>query len=124
MNRTFKILFVVFLLSSFHFAHAQKALSDTLNVVKSFNVTLSDAVKMKENPMASDSAQKIPNLTYSISSNKINTPFKTEPIRPAKIDKEPLTKLYNTHIKAGFGNYSTPYGEVFYGSSRSKEWQY
>jgi hypothetical protein len=108
-------------------AFAQKV--DTLGSVEIIGVgdykpTIADPNKLSSNPEVVDSTVKIPVAPYSIHSKKINTPFTVETIVPAKIEGEPLTKLYNGLVKVGFGNYSTPYGEVWYNNLRSKEYSY
>lgn len=100
---------------------AQKNLKDTtIYVVKAFQPTIADANKINLAPVVKDSTPPVLYLTYSIRSTKINTPFKIDSIKPAKMVGEPLTKLYHTLIKAGVGNYNTPYAEIFYNSLRSK----
>lgn len=103
----------------------QKILKDTmLHVVKSFQPTIADAYKINDMPLVKDSVPPVPQLSYNINPKKINTPFNVEPIKPAKMMGEPLTKLYSTLIKIGAGNYTTPYAEVFYNNLRSKEGSY
>jgi len=50
----------------------------------------------------------------------INTTFKVEPIKPAKLVDEKISKLYRSLIKIGFGTLTTPYGEIWYNNLRSK----
>jgi hypothetical protein len=89
-----------------------------------FNPEITDANKISGNPEIKDSTKKIPVAPISIDSKKINTPFAVDPIIPAQISGEPLTKLYPGLVKIGLGNYATPYGEVWYNSLRSKEVAY
>jgi hypothetical protein len=89
-----------------------------------FLTTIMESNKISDNPEIKDSTQKIPVGPYSIDSKRINTPFAVDPIVPAQISGEPLTKLYNGLVKIGIGNYATPYGEVWYNSLRSKEIAY
>src|SRR6185503_9487831 len=56
-----------------------------------------------------------------INSQKVPTTYNPEPIKPATLEGEPLKRLYKGYVKAGFGNYTTPYGEFFYNSVRSRE---
>ncbi|HEX8517073.1 MAG TPA: hypothetical protein VF868_12815 [Bacteroidia bacterium] len=92
--------------------------------VGSYKPTITDANKISDNPEVRDSTKKIPVGPYSIDSKRINTPFSVDPIIPAQISGEPLTKLYNGLVKVGLGNYNTPYGEVWYNHLRSKEIAY
>jgi hypothetical protein len=48
----------------------------------------------------------------------------TPPIRVLKVKEPPLPKLYPNYVKAGFGNYITPYLEVFANNARSEDYSY
>lgn len=45
-------------------------------------------------------------------------------IRVLKVKEPPLPKLYPNYVKAGFGNYLTPYLEVYANSARSEDYSY
>lgn len=96
----------------------------TIIGVGPFKPTIADANKISNNPEVKDSTKKIIVEPYTINSKKINTPFNVEPIIAAQMVGEPLTKLYSGLVKIGFGNYTTPYGEVWYNNLRSKEYSY
>ena len=89
-----------------------------------YKPSIMDANKINENPIIDDSTKKLPVSGYGINSKQISTGFDVEPIKPAQMIGEPLTKLYNAFLKAGFGNYSTPYGELWVNNLRSKESSY
>lgn len=89
-----------------------------------YHPTVIDANKIYENPSIIDSTKKIPVSGYSINSKKLNTNFTIEPIPPAQMVGEPLTKLYNHLAKIGMGTYTTPYAEIWYNMLRSKEYAY
>ena len=92
--------------------------------IGNYNPEVADANKISANPVVKDSTQKIAVGAYSINPKQVSTPFVTEPIVPAQMVGEPLTKRYNGLVKIGFGNYTTPYGEVWYNNLRSKEYAY
>src|SRR3954469_1436417 len=109
----FKFIFL-FLLPAF-----QMVGQDTLNPlttigVGAFKPTITNADKVYDSPVVKDSTQKIPVGKYTINSKKLTTDYAAEPIPAAQISNDPLTKLYNGLVKVGFGNYNTPYGEVWY----------
>ncbi|MBK7182962.1 MAG: TonB-dependent receptor [Bacteroidetes bacterium] len=89
-----------------------------------FRPTIADASKMNETPVVVDSTKKLPLGAYGFNSKKINTGFDVDPIAPAQMVGEPLTKLYSGLVKIGMGTYTTPYGEVWFNSLRSKEHAY
>jgi hypothetical protein len=102
--------------------YAQKTFKDTmLHVVKSFQPIIADAYKINDVPVVKDSIPPAPQLSYGINSKKVFTPFIVPQLKSAKMIGEPLTKLFNSLVKIGGGNYNTPYMEVFYNNLRSKD---
>ncbi len=61
---------------------------------------------------------------YSIEGKQLNSSYELVPIKPAKVVDEPLKKLYKNYMKLGFGNYMSPYGELYYNNLRSKKYSY
>ncbi|MBA3705866.1 MAG: hypothetical protein H0W84_08215, partial [Bacteroidetes bacterium] len=98
--------------------------SMTLISVGKYNPTVTDANKINNNPVINDTTKKIPVKGYGINSKKVDTGFEVESITAAQMVGEPLTKLYNALVKIGIGTYTTPYGELWYNSLRSKESAY
>lgn len=92
--------------------------------VGEYKPTIMESNKISENPVITDSTKKLSVTASSITSRKINTGFDVEPIKAAQMVGEPLTKLYNTLVKLGMGTYTTPYGEVWVNSLRSKTGTY
>lgn len=93
-------------------------------IVGSPTPTLSDAFKINENPKIIDTVITKPKINYYIESKRLETPFRIENIKPASLEGEPITKLYKHLVKAGFGNYTTPYAEYFFNQTRSKNLSY
>jgi len=103
---------------------AQQLDFDEIKVIAPYEPTISDAFKVNFNPRLDDTLQIDISFDYSINPVQIPTRFSVEPLSPARMRGEPLAKLYKGFVKAGLGNYSTPYGEVFYNSLRSNEYAY
>ncbi|MCF8295905.1 MAG: hypothetical protein K9J13_00050 [Saprospiraceae bacterium] len=120
-----KILIIFILLFFCISSHAQENGQNVdIKVVGPYTPTISDAFKINSNPKITDTLVLPTTLQYFINSKKIETPFKIEPIKAAKMNGVPLKKLYNHYAKAGFGNYTTPYFEYFYNSTRSRDLSY
>jgi hypothetical protein len=117
-NTMKKVLISLCFLLSGMFVSAQKTNEDVI-IIDAYKPTISDAFKINENPKITDTVVKKPELNYSITSKAIHTSFDVEPIKPAKMIGEPLTKLYKSYIKLGFGNKTTPLGEVYFNNLRS-----
>ncbi|MDQ3191519.1 MAG: hypothetical protein M3Q58_07995 [Bacteroidota bacterium] len=115
---------IVFSISTFAQVKDKDLGSEHIDLYGGFNPVISDASKIGKNPVINDSTAKLPIKDYNLIDKKINTSFEVDPIPAAKMKGEPLTKLYRTHIKGGFGNYATPLGEIYFNSLRSKEFSY
>ncbi|MBI5220038.1 MAG: hypothetical protein HY958_14015 [Bacteroidia bacterium] len=107
------------------FSQKEDKLDDhVIEVIGAYKPTISDAFKINELPAIKDSFKIEPRFLYAIESKQILTDFQVEPIKPAKMLDEPLAKLYNSYIRLGFGNYISPYAELFISNLRSKKFNY
>lgn len=104
-------------------AQAQPISKDTLIVRGKFDPKLADANKFYENPNISDSVPKAPVLTYTVEQVPFKTGYDIDPIKAAVVKDNPYGKLQRLYAKVGFGNYTTPYGELWLNSLRSKTYQ-
>lgn len=84
-------------------------------------------------PKASRSYEKVPpqpvvgndeDLEYSFQNFNFEVPPLEFKLRPLKTKAEPLSKLYSGYLKAGFGNYVTPFAEGYFGNKRDKRYNY
>lgn len=90
-----------------------------------FQPTIKDAIKFADVPEIRDTVKRINNTTYGIASNPLFPKYEVAPIKPAKMQNEPLSKLYRSLIKVGYGPiYNMPYGELWVNSVRSREEAY
>jgi len=94
--------------------------NEEVTVVAAYEPSLSDAHKININPEIEVKAIDKPDLKYSITPSLLNTTFEPTKITAARVSGEPLSKLYQSYIRAGFGNYITPYAELFYNNLRSR----
>lgn len=118
------IFIVVLVFPLLTIAQNDEKLIQEIEVIKAYTPTISDAFKINELPVIKDSAKIEPMFQYGIESKQIPVEFQVEPIKSAKMMDEPLSKLYNSYIKLGFGNYITPYAELFINNLRSKKYNY
>lgn len=109
---------------SVHSAHAQQLDFDEVQVIAPYEPTISDAFKINFNPSIEDTLQVNIEFDYLIHPVQIPVRFDMEPLNAARMRGEPLAKLYKGYVKAGIGNYSTPYLEGFYNTLRSNEYHY
>ncbi|NMH26669.1 TonB-dependent receptor [Flavobacterium silvaticum] len=80
--------------------------SEVVNVVKPYSPTLSDAYKIKEEPVLDDeeSLKKEP-VNYKIFSFPVASTFTPSKGRAAAVDKAAREKLYQNYVTFGIGNY-------------------
>lgn len=128
-NLLMKHLAFVFIGMTFHAATYAQATRDTVKnlgdedvyVVKAYQPTLSDAVKISDMPGADTATFADPDFKYTIDPKKIETNFNSTPIKPVKIKDDNIKLLNKGYVKAGYGTKNTPYIEAYYNALRSKE---
>jgi hypothetical protein len=103
---------------------AQQMDFEEVKVIAPYEPSISDAFKINFNPRIEDTTRVNIVFDYRISPRSIPVKFNAEPLSPARMRGEPLPKIYKGYAKAGLGNYTTPYGEIFYNTLRSNEYHY
>ncbi|MDR0790408.1 MAG: hypothetical protein LBO06_06400 [Bacteroidales bacterium] len=102
----------------------EKIHNETVIVTSTFNPIVSEARKIDERATTMD--MELKKETFSL--NPIEKPFQPtmplETIKPAKVKGEPIEMLYNTHVAAGIGTYLTPYLDISYSQTRSRDFIY
>jgi len=99
---------------------AQEAGGEEITVVAPYQPTVSDAFKIDVSPRIPDEKLIKPELHYSLLSKLIVTPPELEAIVPARIEGESVSKLQKNYVRAGFGNYATPFIDFYANQLRSK----
>ncbi|PJA08548.1 MAG: hypothetical protein COX70_03380 [Flavobacteriales bacterium CG_4_10_14_0_2_um_filter_32_8] len=113
------------LISSTAFSQASRPIDSTTIIIESgYEPFLTDAFKIKDNPIINDTNKIIPQLKYSFLQKQVPVTFNIYPISPAVIKGEPLVKLYHGFAKVGFGTNATPLAEIYYNATRSKNYAY
>jgi hypothetical protein len=125
-NQTIKLTgFAVFCLFSLlvpDIAFSQaKTYNEEITVVAPYEPIIPDAFKINQSPKTGDSDFQIPKLSYPITPKPFDIRLNLDPISPAKMVSEPLTKLYRNYLRVGLGTYMSPYAEFFANTMRSKD---
>ena len=95
------------------------------NVPSEFQPTIKDALKFSDVPEIKDTVKRIQNIKYGITSVPLFPKYQVQPIAQAKLQNEPLNKLYHSLLKVGYGPiYNMPYGEFWIGNTRSRAMNY
>jgi hypothetical protein len=94
----------------------------TVNVITSYTPTIADAFKIKKNPkiVLSKKSEKR-KLKYTIFSAPVASTFIPKSGVVKGIDLGVKERLYDNYAAVGFGNYSTPFAEIFLHQNRMHE---
>ena len=85
-----------------------------------FKPTLNRENKAFFIPVIDDSITISPRFNYSISPNPFIPRYEIRTISAARLEPDPLPKLYKSYVDIGFGNYFSPYARVSVSSLRSR----
>ncbi|MFD1063350.1 TonB-dependent receptor [Winogradskyella litorisediminis] len=117
MKIKFKLTLLLTLIVTVMFAQerTKDTLDDqTVNVVKPYTPTISDAFKIKDKPSLDDAnAITKKEVKYNIFSIPVASTFTPAKGKAAKVDKAKPVKLYDNYATLGFGTYTTILGEVY-----------
>ena len=95
--------------------------TEEITVVAPYQPSVSDVFKINVSPRIPEEKPEKPGFKYTIESKTLQTPVSLEPIKPAKIMGESVSKLYRNYTKIGLGNYWTPLFEFYANKLRSKK---
>ena len=108
--------------------HAQtdsNAYNERVLVTSRYKPVIGEVHKLNVAPGITDTVTTLPKtFDYSISSRRLTSLYLPSRIKAARIIGEPTTRLYNNYLKVGMGNYWSPMAEVYYNSTRSKDYNY
>ncbi|MCF8276819.1 MAG: hypothetical protein K9J17_08800 [Flavobacteriales bacterium] len=107
------------------FAQTSQQLPDSLRftIRKDYRPVARDARKILSKPEVKHDSASLAPVNYSVLPKTKEIGYEAEPLRAATLSNEPLAKLYNGFVKAGFGNYTMPFFEASFSSLRSKKYQ-
>lgn len=112
-----KITFILLLIiSQFSFAQVKKEQigTETVNVVKPYTPTISDASKIKETPELDDEGNaKKETIKYTIFSFPVASTFTPAKGKAEGVEKSIQEHLFKNYATLGFGNYRTLNAELF-----------
>ena len=102
---------------AFQFSFAQKKEqmgTETVNVVKPYTPTISDAFKVKETPSLEEEGNaKKETIKYTIFSFPVASTFTPSKGKAEGVEKEKQEHLFKNYATFGVGNYGTFIGELF-----------
>ncbi|MCF8230795.1 MAG: hypothetical protein K9J27_01305 [Bacteroidales bacterium] len=87
--------------------------NEQVTIIAPFQPSISDARKMEMTPSVEPEVPEKREVSYNIRPQKIEVSFEPEKMEPVRVKSESRKPLKANFVKAGFGNYSTPYAELF-----------
>ena len=105
---------------------AQKKQQETvlkreITLYNPYKPSLQDVVKKSYLPDMTDTATVKPDFNYDLHTEPFMPSYTISPIKPATLLPDPLSKLYNSYVNLGFGNYLSPLAEISITNERSKK---
>jgi hypothetical protein len=105
--------------------HAQDSLKQqTIDIYSTYQPKLRDAAKLSLTASLPYIDTTRPRLIYNIPAQNLNFTYQPLALRPLAMGKDTLPELQNNFVKAGFGNYSTPFLQVGLGGGRDTLYNY
>jgi hypothetical protein len=99
----------------------QSELKREVTLYNPYKPSLFDAKKKSYLPEITDTARVTPSFSYKVVSEPFSPTYTINPIKPASLLSDPLSKLYKGYVKLGIGNYTTPLAELSISGTRSKK---
>jgi len=100
--------------------NAQDTLIREVIVEKQYTPTMDIKNKINDLPFLNDTAIIKPLVQYYVIPHELESGFELTPLKPARLLGVPISKLYNSYVRVGFGNYITPMAEFYTQSSRNR----
>ncbi|MCZ2444098.1 MAG: hypothetical protein LC101_10030 [Flavobacteriales bacterium] len=116
----FRYIIVLFVFIFGQAAAQTQVPTDEVNVFTGFEPRLAEVEKLSFQPSIQDTFRVVAEMAYSIHSTNAETSYTPDTISAARMKTEPLAKLHRLYIKAGFGNYLTPFVDAYISNLRSK----
>ncbi|HUS86808.1 MAG TPA: TonB-dependent receptor [Bacteroidales bacterium] len=99
----------------------ENRLTREVKLYNPFKPFLSKENKINFFPDMNDTTVIEPEFQYSITTRSFMPEIKVKVISAARLQPDPLPKLYKGYLNVGFGNYFTPIGELSVTTERSRD---
>ncbi len=101
-----------------------QSLNEEIVVTSIYKPVLADAVKIRKNPNLDDKQDVKPAFSYTnLLDKRLNSNAGIQPLEAMQIPKTANDTLYNNYAKAGIGNLSTTFGELYINNGRDQALQ-
>ena len=105
------------------FAQEDNTLDEqTVVIYNEYSPVLKDASRIQNLPVIYDTVQTVPKFEYSVTPTMYRTSFTPSKISAATVKGEALKPLNTGYVKVGYGNYISPFAELYVNSKRQKNY--
>lgn len=120
---------LLFFLPGYQKGMAQQADSmlqqQTIDIYNVYQPTLRAAAKLNLTGTLPQRESAQPRMVYSVPAQNLYFTYQPVPLRPLAMGRDTTAPgIYNNYIKAGFGNYSTPFIQLGLSNGRTQPFQY
>jgi len=115
------IFFVPLMFPAVMKAQGEEDIRREVTLYNPFKPSLNKANKINFLPEISDTSVTVPEFNYIISARPFMPEYEITTISAARLQPDPLPKLYKGFINLGFGNYFSPLAELSITSDRSRK---
>ncbi|MGM0666727.1 MAG: hypothetical protein ACQETA_05355 [Bacteroidota bacterium] len=118
-----RILYNIFFLLLFLpvTVNAQEEIKREVTLYNPFKPSLNKANKINFSPVISDTSVTMPEFRYMINAKPFMPEYEIVTISAARLQPDPLPKLYRGFVNLGLGNYFSPLAELSITSDRSRK---
>lgn len=99
-----------------------QSLNEQVTVVAAYEPSLPEVNKINASPAAEETEVDLPKLSYGITPTPLEPGFAPGVIPSVRLTGEPRDRLYRNYARIGFGNYTTPYAELWATTLRNKSY--
>lgn len=94
-----------------------------ITVISTIRPILADAEKVSLSPTLPPIESETPELKYDLPVRPLKVPYVAPDVRPLAMKADEVDPLPNVYAKVGFGNYTTPYLDLYLNSGRSNRFE-
>jgi hypothetical protein len=94
----------------------------TVVIYNDYSPVLKDASRIQSLPVIADTVKTVPKFEYSVTPTMYRTSFTPQKISAATVKGEMLKPLNTGFVKVGYGNYISPFAELYINSKRQKNY--
>ena len=124
MKKTIITILIIFLVTSPLLAQNKQqetVLQREVTLYNPYKPSLQDVAKKSYLPDIVDTTAVKPVFKYDLRPEPYMPSYTINPLKPVSLVPDPLSRLYNSYINFGLGNYLTPLAEICITNGRSKK---